>query len=779
LVLKKLTYNEHVNLKNCEDEPIHLLGKLQSHGILFGFDRDLLVTHVSETALPFFPDLDLSIQKIYLSDLFGEEFKEEALGFVRSNQKVVCQYNKQFSIGGLNYRIAWSRNSGDIYIAELEEATDTDQFTENYLSDLQNFSQSIKYSTNEKDVAVQVVQFFQKLTGFDRVMYYKFDSNHDGEVIAETKVKGLESFLGLRYPASDIPPQARKLYESNITRGIRDVSDEGVPIYGIYSDEPIDLSHSTFRSVSPIHLEYLKNMGVTATHANSILYRGKLWGMVICHHYHGSFHLDFNLRLITELYVDVINFWLVNAQLQSDLERNDLEAKWINEFSFHEKTGDVFDSLVGSFEVLEKTIGISGFTVFSEGVFKHHAQHISNEAELKLLVEKHVTKEDNSSLTLYNHINDFSSERDLGIGGLALFNTGLKEDLFVFLYRPEKKLVYNWAGQPTKEYVQSGSNLLNPRKSFEKWQQIVEGKSEPWNIKDEKFIGKMGDAIDLKEMLSFKKRISSLDNSEQYRVFQMKHTIHHLEKQVEDGKNNSRKVQEEIQQARRVNELKSIVMSNMSHEMRTPLNGIIGLSDLVAEFDNEELKQYGAMIRMSSQRMLKTFTRLMKLDLSEIHSDDQMSSEMSIRCFIDSILQPIKETLINNRQSLSWRIHNREDEPIQNSIILEQIVVNLVNNAIRYGGEDVHAQVDIRTLFYSGNKELSISVEDDGPGIAEEDHHMIFEPFVMGRNVTKRKDEGSGLGLYIVKSYIDYLNGKIQLESKLGEGARFTVSVPL
>ena len=128
------------------------------------------------------------------------------------------------------------------------------------------------------------------LTGFDRVMVYRYDADYNGEVVAEAKRADLNSFLGLHYPASDIPAQARALYEKNWIRLISDVDYAPAPIEPAdhpATGAPLDLTYSTLRSVSPIHLEYLRNMGVRASMSISLLRDDKLWGLIACHHYAG------------------------------------------------------------------------------------------------------------------------------------------------------------------------------------------------------------------------------------------------------------------------------------------------------------------------------------------------------------------------------------------------------------------------------------------------------------------------------------------------------------
>ena len=161
------------------------------------------------------------------------------------------------------------------------------------------------------------------LLGFDRVMVYRFHSDDTGEVFAEAREMRLESFFGLHYPASDIPPQARKLYLTNILRIISDVADPTVAIAPAVSPAgiPLDLSLGTLRSVSPIHIEYLRNMGVTASMSISIVVRGKLWGLFACHHYSGARVLPYALRAVAELYAQLFGSSLARSNPISSASR--------------------------------------------------------------------------------------------------------------------------------------------------------------------------------------------------------------------------------------------------------------------------------------------------------------------------------------------------------------------------------------------------------------------------------------------------------------------------
>ena len=169
------------------------------------------------------------------------------------------------------------------------------------------------------DITAEAVR---TLTGFDRVMVYRYDADYNGEVVAEAKAPHLNSFLGLHYPASDIPAQARALYEKNWIRLISDVDymparlqPPAHPVDGL----PLDLTYSTLRSVSPIHIEYLKNMGVRASMSISLLRDDKLWGLIACHHYSGPHAPPYATRAAAEFLGSTLSLRLVDRAQQDEV----------------------------------------------------------------------------------------------------------------------------------------------------------------------------------------------------------------------------------------------------------------------------------------------------------------------------------------------------------------------------------------------------------------------------------------------------------------------------
>jgi light-regulated signal transduction histidine kinase (bacteriophytochrome) len=184
---------------------------------------------------------------------------------------------------------AVAHRSGQSFVLELEpsDAPRTESIG-GFDARLRSSVLRLQNAGTVRELTETAAEEVRTLTGFDRVMVYRFDSEWNGEVVAESKREDLESFLGWHYPASDIPAQARRLYTVNWLRFIVDVAyvpSRLVPAYAAGASEPLDMSHSILRSVSPIHIEYLRNMGVQASMSISLVVDGQLAGLIACHHY--------------------------------------------------------------------------------------------------------------------------------------------------------------------------------------------------------------------------------------------------------------------------------------------------------------------------------------------------------------------------------------------------------------------------------------------------------------------------------------------------------------
>jgi light-regulated signal transduction histidine kinase (bacteriophytochrome) len=386
-ITKDLSQKFQADLQNCDEEPIHKLGKIQSKGLLFGFNFKLDLLYFSANLEPTLKPLLQGSAKVSLTSLFGEPLKERFIEFIEG--RTLSQiYPKLIDWKGIPHKLRFCKSGLEEVIIELETFIDEEEKgLQDDLSALDNFLKLLSDFKNEKDMASNAVSLFKNLSGFDRVMYYKFDEKGDGEVLAEEKAFGLESFLGLRYPASDIPRQARELYVKNIIRSIPDVDDEGISVLGINYTEPVDLSYAVFRSTSPIHNQYLKNMGVIASFGTSIVINGKLWGMIICHHYEGPKKLSFNKRLLSLFFTNGISLWLQTYFVKEQDRLWQLQKNLFHTLRVNLKVDSLFDLVLSNWKVLSKELKLQGFAVYDKKGLRNYGSVLDKADCLKTALQ--------------------------------------------------------------------------------------------------------------------------------------------------------------------------------------------------------------------------------------------------------------------------------------------------------------------------------------------------------------------------------------------------------
>ncbi len=284
--------NPVVDVTNCDREPIHIPGNIQSHGFLLAIDKtDTTVRYVSGNLITktgmepslvlgkpfewFLQQCRITLQSISLTQLFSFG---EATVFDTVNPILA-------EVQQVPYYLIVHASGNNLLLAEFEPSQPA---IETELNRIIGVSVSrILEGRTVKAVLDNAARQVRDIIQYDRVMIYRFWEDGHGEVIAENKADNLEPFMGLHYPASDIPKQARELYLTNFTRLIGDVETETSPLVafdnGSNEAPPLDLTHSTLRAVSPVHIQYLKNMGVAASFSVSLVSHNKLWGLIACH----------------------------------------------------------------------------------------------------------------------------------------------------------------------------------------------------------------------------------------------------------------------------------------------------------------------------------------------------------------------------------------------------------------------------------------------------------------------------------------------------------------
>ncbi len=479
-----ITSDEAVDLTNCDREPIHLLGGVQGYGCLIATSSDFMVNHVSENVqdiLQVSPDdavggrlIDLLPEKT-VHDL---RTKLQMLN-VETNSSRLFGYD---ALGDGKLFDVSVHMLDQTYVFEFEPKIHTENRDE--MSLVQPLIARVRRANDIKAACDQAAMAVQVMSGFDRVMVYQFDEDGTGEVIAEKRKPSMEPFLGLRYPASDIPKQARALYLRSTLRLIADVDGAVSPITPPTNVQgtPMDLSLSVMRAVSPIHLEYLRNMGVAASMSVSIIKDGKLWGLFACHH-ETPHHVDFERRTAIELFAQFFSYELVQKiDIASRVQSS--EARQMHDNLMIQLSGGT--NLINGFEMiadeLRGLIANDGVAVYSDGRYASVGD-APDEVEFKKLARFLNTAPTGQVFAthrlaaLYPDAADFSADV---AGVLAVPISRTPRDYIVFFRREVAKSV-KWAGDPNKP-VEVGPNgtRLTPRKSFEAWSEMVRNTSAHW-----------------------------------------------------------------------------------------------------------------------------------------------------------------------------------------------------------------------------------------------------------------------------------------------------------
>jgi PAS domain S-box-containing protein len=473
------------DLSNCEREQIQLAGSIQPHGALLAVrESDKVVVQASANAAAFL-ELAEGVLGRPLDRIEGDLAQrirphlDDALQAIPI--AVRCHIGRPArAFDGLLHR----PHEGGLVI-ELERAgppVDLARHVEQALD-------AVLGSSSLRTLCDETARLFKELTGYDRVMVYRFDDDGHGEVFSERREPQLEPYLGNRYPASDIPQIARRLYERNRVRVLGDVAYNPVPITPRLSPltgRDLDMSLCFLRSMSPIHVQYLKNMGVAATLVASLMVGGKLWGLVACHHYAPRF-ARYETRAVCELLAEAVATRIAAlesfVQAQAELTVRRLEQRMIEAIS---RDGDWRTALFDSSQSLLQPLDASGAALIFEGQILT-AGEVPGTPQLRRIgtwLDGKPRMPVFATASLGLDEPEFAPLTPVASGLLATPLATTRGE-YLLWFRPERVRTVTWGGNPFKPMVIGTSPLeLSPRRSFAQWHQLVEGTSEPWTAGD-------------------------------------------------------------------------------------------------------------------------------------------------------------------------------------------------------------------------------------------------------------------------------------------------------
>ena len=478
---------ELVNLDNCAREPIHIPGAIQPHGLLFVLrESDLSILQVSENVL----------------DLLGME-AEDLLGRPLTSFLSVEQAERVRA--AIDLVDPGDHNPVDLRLAALGDGRILDGFVHRFdgfallelepvalKPDFHDFYKLISklttvlHSAKSLDTLLQdAATGIRTLTGFDRVMIYRFAPSFEGEVVAESKVDAGDPYLGLWYPASDIPEQARRLYALNPLRTVADTRYAPaylVPAINPDSSRPVDLSYAVLRSMSPIHCEYLQNMGVAASMSVSIMRGDKLWGLVSCHH--GTTRtIPYEVRKACTFVGQVLSGEISRREVERESAYTSGATRTLAKFL--ELMAGASEPLLGLVDqtpnLLDLIPATGAAVILGERVLT--VGQTPGDEELLEIVD--LLRKSNAPLTfttrsLMYHFRSTETMCATASGVIAL-EIGKQPRSHVLFFRPELARTVLWGGNPEKPAFAAEDGFgLSPRKSFAVWKEEMRGVAAPW-----------------------------------------------------------------------------------------------------------------------------------------------------------------------------------------------------------------------------------------------------------------------------------------------------------
>lgn len=472
---------DNKELNFCEKEQLHLSGKVQSFGGLIGINKQtLIINHVSENIAEFCSITAEQMLGKNLCDI--SQFLAEKIKTLELNDKskfdtqIVDLFDNKLSIRFSEDATNFILDIEPYQKAELvvidESAKKVLALTPKNKMELQQFYQNF-------------VEVIKSLIDFDRVMIYQFQEDWSGVVVAEASQSKLGSYLDLRWPASDIPKIARKLYEKNPSRVICDVHDPQVNILS-NSDEMIDLTYSETRSVSPVHLEYLSNMGVSASFSISIMNNNKLWGLVACHHTNAK-TLDAITKQeaikITDQFSQGLKAYFMNLKMYDFEHRQIFINKLVNLVSAE----NLFEVLQQNQMDLMNYVEADGFAIQINNQILSMG-NTPSPTYLNGLIEYLENPDNENVLSTQSIYQQGVFDEYSGPPGVIAHFVANEDGkaLKTFWFKDEVIQEVTWAGNPNKPMYEDGNaKKLVPRLSFEKWIEVKKNQSNPFGQFDE------------------------------------------------------------------------------------------------------------------------------------------------------------------------------------------------------------------------------------------------------------------------------------------------------
>jgi two-component system, chemotaxis family, sensor kinase Cph1 len=734
------------NLGECAREPIQFAGAIEPHGLLLALGTPgLEIVHISVNALIHLGVAPEALLGMRLGDILTPADADRLASgtFKEGKRRYVAGVRSPFSPTVFDVLV---HKHGNLLMVEMEprsKETEPGNVFEIY-STLTDALSALDGPSGLSDLCQRITTSIRQVTGFDRVMIYRFLEDDSGSVIAEDRRADLPPFLGLRYPASDIPAQARRLYLLNTLRLKPDVNADRVaiiPALDPHTGKALDMSFCILRAMSPVHDQYLRNMGVSSSMSISIIKEERLWGLIACHHGRPKL-TPHTLRITCEVLARAFSTSIAAAEDQDKRFRAAAVQELTQSISSRLRNDrDVAGTLNNQGGYIRAAMRADGVAFYVSGKLSMTGRTIPGE-QMNSLIEWLTTNQHVHILATQCLASDYPEGAVCAgdAAGILSVRIALGGKDFIIWFRSAIVKTVNWAGNPEKPLEASASGeCIGPRRSFELWKQIVGDSTEPWDETDKQFARSFRHVVAEVLLLQMNEETSRLN----------------------------------MELARSNIDLDSFAYA-ASHDLQEPLRTIRAYTQLIMRGTGEEFppkaRDFLSIIESNAGRMGNLITSL--LSYSELGGSDKaerrpVSTEDALRWALMNLHELVRESGANVTHDTLPVIKADPDHMVQ-------LFQNLISNAIKYRRGDDPVRIHFSAVRH--DNDWHFSVRDNGQGFAPEYAELIFVAF---KRLHGREVPGSGIGLATCKRIVQMNGGRIWAASSGNNcGATFWFTAP-
>ncbi|RAI58806.1 ATP-binding protein [Roseicella frigidaeris] len=731
----------------CEREPIHHPGSIQPHGHLLAFEgKALRLSHASAGAAAILAaGLPTAFGQPAARILHGPTLGALVDGLRGLPELGQVQLGRCQDAAGQAYQAIGHRSPDGHVILELETEVEAvgpqgEATLEVLYPGIRDAFTRLGRAATLEELAGMAAATVRRITGFDRVLIYRFEENWDGVVLAEDGSGRLPAYLGLRFPASDIPAQARRLYEANPQRLIADVDYTPVSIHPAREGPPLDLTQAGLRSVSPVHREYMRNMGTPASMSVSVLRGdGRLWGLISCHHAEPR-QPTVAARNICDLIGQIFAVRVAareeTAHAEARARLRELEGRLLARMA---TATHIAEGLLADPDDLLGLASASGAAVLADQGCTLVGR-TPTEAEVRRIgawIAGRGQEEVFATAALGTMLPGAEAFADTASGVLAVSISRLHPS-FVLWFRPEVVSTVQWGGDPRKpQQPQPQPERLHPRRSFAAWVETVRGRSAAWTRSEIEAARDLRGAILGVVLRAAEERAALAGRLEQ------------------------------------VNRELAAFSYSVSHDLRAPFRHIVGFTELLREQEGDRLGDRGRRYLGTISQAAETAGHLVDalLAFSQMGRSALMPLEFDSALLVREVIQSLE--LEQAGRTVEWRIGPLPSIRADPAM-LRQVFHNLLSNALKYTRGRDPAVIGLGCRIE--REEYIYSVCDNGAGFDMAYAHKLFGVFQ--RLHRPEEFEGVGIGLANVRRIVERHGGRVWAEGRLGEGAVFHFSLP-